>query len=92
MSQPTDRTSPDALRAWLSARLAEYLDVAPADISPTVALAEYGMDSVYVFALASDIAQEYGLTVEPTVAWDHNTVDALAVHLSGELTRSRSAA
>ena len=40
-------------------------------------LAEYGLDSVAALSLCGDIEEEFGLIVEPTVAWDHPTVQAL---------------
>ncbi|GAB3958483.1 hypothetical protein GCM10029978_003510 [Actinoallomurus acanthiterrae] len=70
------------IRDWLTQRVAEYLERSPADIDPSAMLAEYGMDSVYAMSLCGDIEAEYDLDVEPTLAWTHPTIDALAAHLT----------
>ncbi|MGH1554865.1 acyl carrier protein [Streptomyces sp. L7] len=55
---------------------------ARASIDPTVPLAEYGMDSVCALSLCGDIEDDFGITVEPSLAWDHPTVAELAAHLA----------
>jgi hypothetical protein len=35
-----------------------------------------------------DIEEATGLLVDPTLYWDHPTIDALAAHLTGLLPRS----
>ncbi|MEV5754374.1 acyl carrier protein [Actinoallomurus sp. NPDC052308] len=78
------------IRDWLTQRVAEYLERPPADIDPSAMLAEYGMDSVYAISLCGDIEAEYDLDVEPTLAWTHPTIDAIAAHL-GERVGDRPA-
>ncbi|MEV6108112.1 acyl carrier protein [Streptomyces sp. NPDC051940] len=67
---------------WLLDRLSLYLRRAPDSIEPTVPLAEYGMDSVAALSLCGDIEDEFGLDVEPTLLWDHPTVDSLTGYLA----------
>lgn len=75
------------IHAWLSERIAFYLEV-PADVvDPSVKFVEMGLDSVYALTMCGDIEDRFELTVEPTIAWDHPTVDALAAHLHDELDR-----
>ncbi|GAA3167040.1 acyl carrier protein [Planomonospora alba] len=76
----------EGLRDWLRARVASYVARAPEEIDPLVPIAQYGMDSVYSLALCGDIEAEYGLAVEPTLAWEHPTVAAMADHLRGRLS------
>ncbi|MFD7532791.1 MULTISPECIES: acyl carrier protein [unclassified Streptomyces] len=71
-----------SLYGWLTDRLAVYLDRAPESIDPTVPLAVYGMDSVCALSLCGDVEDDFGIAVEPTLAWDHPTVAALAGHLA----------
>ncbi|WP_030766016.1 acyl carrier protein [Streptomyces sp. NRRL F-2664] len=70
---------------WLYARLSLYLRRAPETIDPTVPFAEYGMDSVAALSLCGDLEDEFGLEVEPTLLWDHPTVERLAGHLASVL-------
>ncbi|MEV4176364.1 acyl carrier protein [Nonomuraea sp. NPDC049709] len=72
----------DDLRSWLTQRVASYLGKDPSEISPSVSLATYGLDSVYAFVMCGDIEDYLDLPIEPTVAWDYETIDALADHLS----------
>ncbi|MGW0748088.1 acyl carrier protein [Streptomyces sp. NPDC002587] len=81
-----------APHAWLSARLSLYLRRAPETIDPTVPLAEYGMDSVAALSLCGDLEDEFGLEVEPTLLWDHPTVESLVRHLSAVLAATEPSA
>jgi acyl carrier protein len=72
---------------WLTGRVAFYLEMSPADVSRSAQLVDLGFDSVYAMTLGGDIEEHLGLEVEPTVAWDHPTIDALAAYLHGALPR-----
>ncbi|HZU56477.1 MAG TPA: acyl carrier protein [Actinocrinis sp.] len=74
------RQREEALREWLTRRLARYLG--RLDIDPGVALAEYGIDSLVALNLYGDVEEELGLPVDVTVVLDYPTVAALAEHLS----------
>jgi acyl carrier protein len=69
------------LRAWMIERVAEYLERPPEQIEPDVSLASYGMDSLYALVLCGDIEDHLGITVDPTLAWDHPTIDAIVAFL-----------
>ena len=58
--------SVEALRVWLTAKVAEYAECEPDQIRPDVSLAEYGLDSMYGLMLCGDIEDHLGLTVDPT--------------------------
>ncbi|GGZ73198.1 acyl carrier protein [Streptomyces bluensis] len=83
----TEATAPTAesLSSWLADRIALYLKRSPSEIEPTVPLAEYGLDSVAALSLCGDIEEDFDLVLEPTVAWDYPTIEALAGHLVEEL-------
>ncbi|MEU4574811.1 acyl carrier protein [Nonomuraea sp. NPDC023979] len=74
----------DHIRNWLRARVAFYVERTPEEIDPDVKFVEVGLDSVFAMSLSGDIEDEFGLVVEPTVAWDHPTVNALADYLHAE--------
>jgi acyl carrier protein len=79
-------TDPTSVRAWLTARVAYYVERDPQDIDPDAKLVGYGLDSVYALSLCGDIEDEYGLEVDPTLAWDHPTVNAIVHVLCDALT------
>lgn len=74
-----------ALRGWLTARLALYLDRPEDTLDHRTPLAEYGMDSVAALSLCGDLEEEHGLIVDPTLVWDHPTVVDLVAHLTPRL-------
>ncbi|WP_283464976.1 acyl carrier protein [Streptomyces sp. PH10-H1] len=75
-------------RGWLLEKLGQYLRRPPADIDISVPFAEYGIDSVAALSIFGDIEDAFGLYLEPTVAWDHPTVQSLARYLASESARS----
>jgi acyl carrier protein len=81
-SQPL---SAEGLAGWLTDRVASYTRLSADEIDRTAPLTDYGLDSVAALSLCGDIEDEFDLIVEPTVAWDHPTVEALVAYLLGEL-------
>jgi acyl carrier protein len=84
---PTLDTTID-IASWLAERVASYLDTEPDGIDRDLPLAEYGLDSVYALTLCGEIEDELNLSVEPTLAWDHPTVNAMAEYLHTELSKA----
>lgn len=78
--------SADALSAWLSERIATYVQRKPADIRADVPLAEYGLDSVYALTLAGDLEDHLGMSLDPTLMWDHPTIAGLTQALLQVMT------
>ena len=70
--------SADTLRTWLTTRVAAYLDRSPEEIDPAQPLSRYGLDSLTAVALCADIEDEYGIEVDPELAWDHPSINALS--------------
>ncbi|WP_327320533.1 acyl carrier protein [Streptomyces sp. NBC_01235] len=68
----------DEMRAWIIERVSYYLPDLAGRIGPQTALAGLGLDSVYAVALCGEIEDTWLLTVEPTLIWDVDTVEALA--------------
>ena len=74
------------VQSWLPPLLARPLGVSPEDLDPRRDLADYGMDSVHAVRLACELSRRLGRRVEPTVFWEHPSVQELASHLE-ELAR-----
>jgi acyl carrier protein len=79
------------LQSWLGDRVAGYLDVAPEQVDHDSPLADIGLDSVYALTLCGDLEDAFGITVEPTLAWDHPTIAALARGILDEVNAARAA-
>ncbi|MCK9877842.1 acyl carrier protein [Frankia sp. Ag45/Mut15] len=80
-----------AITAWLTGRVAYYLEREPDQIAPDAPLVGLGLDSVYALTLCGDIEDEYGLPVETTLAWDYPTVSAITEFLRSELSAGETA-
>lgn len=73
----------DDIEQWLTSRIAAKLGVPPTAISRERPLDELGIDSVEALALAGELETFLGRRLEPTVLWDHGTIAALSLFLSG---------
>ncbi|MEH0433448.1 acyl carrier protein [Streptomyces stelliscabiei] len=80
------------VHTWLTARVATYLRRAPQDIDTSVPLVAYGLDSLTALAITADIEDEFEVTVDDALTWDHPTVDALSAALSELVGRESEAA
>lgn len=69
------------LRQWLRSRIAEYVQLDPEEVLPDTPLSRYGLDSIYALSLCGDVETELGVELDPTLIWDHPTVDALTTVL-----------
>ncbi|GAB7045399.1 acyl carrier protein [Catenuloplanes indicus] len=74
------------IRDWLIERVAFYIEQPAERVDPDTPLLEMGLDSVYALTICGDVEERFGLIVEPTLPWDHPTVNAMAAHLAKELT------
>ncbi|MCW5623132.1 MAG: AMP-binding protein, partial [Burkholderiales bacterium] len=81
---PAVARSAATIRRWLTTWLARHLRFPETDIDPHKAFADYGVDSVMAVELARDLELELALAdpLEPTLAWNHPTLHALAEHLA----------
>ncbi|WP_328952948.1 acyl carrier protein [Kitasatospora purpeofusca] len=80
----------DALRAWLTERLAEHVGVPAEDIDPDLAMSGYGLSSLYALTLADEIEDHLGIALDSTIMWDNPTVTTLLAALERELVRPSS--
>ena len=69
------------ITAWLVARVSSHTGLPSTDISPELAFANYGLDSVQAVSLSVDIEDHFGLSMPPTLTWDYPTIDQLAKYL-----------
>ena len=78
------------IRDWLTERVSFYLEIPVDAIDPEASLVTLGLDSVYAMTLSGDMADNFGADVEPTVAWDHGTINELATFIHGELRQKNA--
>ncbi|MEU7041075.1 acyl carrier protein [Streptomyces varsoviensis] len=77
-----DGRSTEDLRAWLTQCVALHVQLTPEQIKPDVPLTDYGLDSIYALTVASEIEDHLGIDLDPTVMWNHPTIDDLVGFLT----------
>ncbi|WP_369359724.1 acyl carrier protein [Streptomyces sp. cg2] len=75
----------EGLRCWLADCVASHLGKPAGEVATDVPLSSYGLDSVYVLAIASELEDDLDLSLDPTIMWDNPTIDALSEALVQEL-------
>jgi acyl carrier protein len=77
---------------WLTCRIAAHLHTTPDAIATDAPLSDHGLDSLFGLTLCADLERQLGLVVQPTIAWDYPTVDAIAGYLAGLSGKEQPAA
>ncbi len=71
------------IRDWLATRVAETVSAEPAEIDPSVPFDAHGINSTDALSISGELEEWLGITLSPTVLYEHATIDALAAHLTG---------
>ncbi len=74
--------SDSEVRVWLVDYIAKILEFEPGEVKTGIPLSRYGLDSVAAAALSDDLGKALGRKVDPTVLYEHRTIDALAAFFS----------
>jgi acyl carrier protein len=81
----TQERTPDEVEAWLIARLREALALPEgASIETDRPLADLGLDSRGAIGLTGDAEEWLDVDLDPTMFFDHPTIERLAVFLVAE--------
>lgn len=70
------------IESWLTSYLANLLNLPESEVEPTVPFESFGLDSAAAVAMTGDVARWLGWDLDPNVATQHRTVEALAAYLS----------
>ncbi|KUM68178.1 type I polyketide synthase [Streptomyces curacoi] len=71
-------TTPDGVRAWLESAVAEAAGLDPLTVDPDRPIAEFGLGSRQLVALAAELSTSTGRVLDPSLIFDHPTIAALA--------------
>ncbi|MBE9065655.1 alpha/beta fold hydrolase [Leptolyngbya cf. ectocarpi LEGE 11479] len=66
------------IQAWLEAKLSTLLRMPPQAINPQMSLVQYGLDSLTLVTLASELEEWLGFQLPSQVVYEHPTMAALA--------------
>ncbi|MER5750156.1 SDR family NAD(P)-dependent oxidoreductase [Streptomyces sp. NPDC002088] len=75
---PEPVTTAEGVRAWLVSAVAEAAGLDPLTVDPHRPIAEFGLGSRQLVALAVDLSERIGRTLEPSLLFNHPTIAALA--------------
>ncbi len=67
------------LKNWLVQKIAEESDLQPESIDTGAPIESFNLDSLSMITLSYDLETALGKEIDPTVFWQHNTIDKLAV-------------
>lgn len=63
---------------WLRQRIADEIKIAPEAVSLTIPFANYGLDSIVIVTIVSDLEDWLGISLDPTIFWEYPTIEALS--------------
>lgn len=66
------------IKNWLIQKIAEESDIQPETIKTDVPIESFNLDSLSMITLSYDLETALGKEIDPTVFWQHNTIDKLA--------------
>lgn len=72
--------------------VAAELGLPEAEVDPRVPLVEIGVDSIMTVALRRQLEKRTGLSLPPTLLWEHPTAAAVSTHITELLTPPQSGA
>lgn len=72
----------DALRGWLTRRIASQVEIDPSQIDPAERFDSYGLDSLIAVSITGDIEKLVKRPLSPALLFEYATIDALARHLA----------
>jgi acyl transferase domain-containing protein/acyl carrier protein len=75
----------ESIRAWLVAKLAGLLDVAPESIDFREPFTSYGLGSLQAVTISGELGDWLGRKLSPTLVYDYPNVEVLARYLAEEL-------
>lgn len=70
------------IQQWLTVYLANLLELPYEDVDPTIAFANYGLDSAAAVGMTGELETWLGQDVDPTLPYIYTTIEALAQHLA----------
>ncbi|HEX2084806.1 MAG TPA: SDR family NAD(P)-dependent oxidoreductase [Solirubrobacteraceae bacterium] len=84
MSTATPATTRTELERWLRERIAERVECEPDAVDVDAAFATFGLESKDAIALSGELEERVGRPLEPTLAYEHPTIRALAAFLADD--------
>lgn len=81
MTKKQISVSSDDIRQWLINKISSLTEKPLVEVQLFTSLSEYGLDSMHAISLSGDIEDWLGFSIEPTIAWDYPTIEAMTDYL-----------
>ncbi len=79
---PEGGVTAEAIQAWIVWKIAEQLRVEEGEIDVRSSLMSFGLDSIAMFTLTGDLADQLGCDLPANLLWEYPTIEAVARHLA----------
>jgi acyl carrier protein len=83
----TGAREPSVIEAWIVGWLAKELRIDAATIDPREPLVNFGLGSRQAILLSGDLSDWLGLDLDPSLAWEHPTIERLAAFVAAQAGR-----
>lgn len=80
--------SEEEIQEWLTAYLADILDLSVEEIDPTANFDEYGLDSALAIGLTGDLEEWLGSAIKPTLLYNYTTIESLSKNIAEDISGS----
>ena len=88
MSEPippsSTRRSADEISRWLVRWVAAELGSDPSSVDVGAPFVNLGLSSRQAVVLSGELEEYLGRELEPSITWDHPTIERLAAHLGAD--------
>jgi 6-methylsalicylic acid synthase len=91
VAMATGEMDPEWLAARVLAAVAAQLGLSESDVDPDLPLVELGVDSIMTVRLRRQLEKQTGLTLPPTLLWEHPTAAAVAERITEMLASAHNA-
>ena len=76
--------TPEEIENWLRARIAAEINAQPGAIALNIPFANYGLDSIVIVTIVSDLEEQLKTSLDPTIFWEYPTIETLTEWLAAE--------
>ena len=75
------------IREFLVESIAATLRISPSEVKTECSFADYGLDSLQMVSLSTELEEFLHRKLSEVIAWDYPTIESLARYLSGGETQ-----
>jgi acyl carrier protein len=74
-----------AIRTWVINYISNLLDISEQQVKLDKPFSRFGLDSASIAAMTGELSQWLGADIDPSIAYDHSTINKISEYLSQQL-------